>query len=241
MLKTNAPHGAHKYISPEWATATAHGWAKDAFNTSKLCWDIFQFPLTTARFAAELIEESEAFGQWSSGTYKDTRIKGGYEPVPTQDIHFHQLGFKETWTEALRRFVGPVAEHHWKGYTLRNKQNLDFIVKYSTCPTCQPSLRPHFDSSTFSLNIALNQGGVDFTGGGTHFESQNCTVLNNPVGWALIHPGRLTHHHEVRAVAFVRGCRPAADLPCAVGRRLYPQGLKTLTGTRYILVTFVDQ
>jgi len=58
------------------------------------------------------------------------------------------------------------------------------------------------------------QRGKDFQGGGTHFIRQNCTVLTNQVGHALIHPGRLTHQHE---------------------------GLYVTNGTRYILVSFVDQ
>jgi hypothetical protein len=81
------------------------------------------------------------------------------------------------------------------------------------------------------------QGGVDFTGGGTYFSNQNCTILDNPVGWALIHPGRLTHQHEV--------CYPffsffLSFFFCSNVRVVF-KGLKTLTGTRYILVTFVDQ
>jgi hypothetical protein len=57
-------------------------------------------------------------------------------------------------------------------------------------PEGQPFLRKHHDASTFSLNVALNRIGVDFEGGGTHFTRQNCTVLDNQMGHALIHPGR---------------------------------------------------
>lgn len=28
---------------------------------------------------------------WSGGKNKDNRLQGGYEPVPTVDIHFNQL------------------------------------------------------------------------------------------------------------------------------------------------------
>lgn len=37
---------------------------------------------------------------------------------------------------------------------------LNFVVKYS--PDRQRSLRPHHDSSTFTINIALNKVGEDF-------------------------------------------------------------------------------
>lgn len=65
-----------------------------------------------------------------------------------------------------------------------------------------------------SVTVALNKGGVDFEGGGTHYLRQNCTVNNEPVGTAVMHPGILTHQHE---------------------------GLETTKGVRYIIVSFVDQ
>lgn len=176
------------------------------------CWDIYNFPIFSHRFTDELVAEAEHYGQWSGSQYEDDRLAGGYENVPTQDIHFNQFGFDETWIEILKRYIAPVAEAQYTGYTFTGKKTLDFIVRYK--PEGQPSLRPHFDSSTFSLNVALNQIGIDFEGGGTHFTRQNCTVLENAKGSGIIHPGTLTHQHE---------------------------GLPVTNGTRYIIVSFVDQ
>ena len=50
-------------------------------------------------------------------------------------------------------------------------------------------------------------------GGGARFLRYNCSVQDTRVGWAMIHPGRLTHQHE---------------------------GLPTTSGTRYIMVSFID-
>lgn len=184
------------------------------------CPEIYNFPLFTETFCNEFVEQAEAYGGWSGASKEggkatyDERIQGGVEPVPTQDIHFTQKGmdFESTWKLILRTFVAPVAESKWDGYTVDGRATLDFIVKYT--PEGQPFLRPHHDASTFSLNVALNRIGIDFTGGGTRFLRQNCTVLTNDIGHALIHPGRLTHYHE---------------------------GLYVTNGTRYILVSFVDQ
>ena len=55
---------------------------------------------------------------------------------------------------------------------------------------------------------------MDYLGGGTHFLRQNCTQRDVAPGWGLLSPGRLTHYHE---------------------------GLATTAGTRYILVSFIDQ
>lgn len=57
---------------------------------------------------------------------------------------------------------------------------------------------------------------------------QNCSVIDTKLGWALMHPGRLTHYHE--------------GLPTTSGE---PETMKLmifyyLLGTRYIMVSFVD-
>lgn len=80
-------------------------------------------------------------------------------------------------------------------------------------PTEQPFLRPHHDSSTYTINIALNHVGIDYTGGGCHFIRYKCSVTDTKKGHMLMHPGRLTHYHE---------------------------GLHTTNGTRYIVVSFID-
>lgn len=37
---------------------------------------------------------------------------------------------------------------------------MNFVVRYK--PTEQPSLRPHHDSSTFTINLALNRPEIDY-------------------------------------------------------------------------------
>jgi hypothetical protein len=50
-------------------------------------------------------------------------------------------------------------------------------------------------------------------GGGCRFLRYNCSIGATRRGWALMHPGRLTHLHE---------------------------GLQTLKGKRYIMISFID-
>lgn len=88
---------------------------------------------------------------------------------------------------------------------------MNFVVRYR--PDEQPSLKPHHDSSTYTINIALNRAGVDYEGGGCRFIRYNCSVTDTKPGWMLMHPGRLTHYHE---------------------------GLRVTSGTRYIMISFVD-
>eukprot|EP00048_Salpingoeca_helianthica_P000721 m.43563 g.43563 ORF g.43563 m.43563 type:complete len:833 (+) comp10795_c0_seq1:96-2594(+) len=214
LLANNIDHWAATYLHDNYSHYEDIGFVRPE------CYDIYNFPLFNQRFCTQFVQQAEAHGGWSGASKEggapiyDERLTGGYEPVPTQDIHFNQRGFdfEATWKLILKFFVAPVAEHKFLGYTLDGRNTLDFIVKYT--PQGQPFLRPHHDASTFSLNVALNQIGIDFQGGGTHFLRQNCTVLTNKVGHALIHPGRLTHYHE---------------------------GLYVSEGVRYILVSFVDQ
>ena len=54
---------------------------------------------------------------------------------------------------------------------------------------------------------------IIWQGGGCRFLRYDCQVTETKVGWMFMHPGRLTHYHE---------------------------GLYTTSGTRYIMVSFVD-
>ncbi|XP_043103743.1 procollagen-lysine,2-oxoglutarate 5-dioxygenase 1 [Puntigrus tetrazona] len=175
------------------------------------CPDVYWFPVFTDVACEHMIEEMEHFGQWSGGGNVDNRIQGGYENVPTIDIHMNQVGYEKEWHKFLLDYVAPVTEKMYPGYYTRAQFDLAFVVRYK--PDEQPSLRPHHDASTFTINIALNQVGIDYQGGGCRFLRYNCSVTAPRRGWALMHPGRLTHYHE---------------------------GLPTTEGVRYIVVSFVD-
>ncbi|KRT80915.1 hypothetical protein AMK59_4922 [Oryctes borbonicus] len=179
---------------------------------SEPCPDVYWFPIVSLRFCKDLIAMMENFGIWSDGKNEDTRLDGGYEAVPTRDIHMNQVGWERHWLYFLQKYVRPLQEHVFLGYFHNPPRSLmNFVVRYR--PDEQPSLRPHHDSSTYTINIALNERGVDYEGGGCRFIRYNCSVVDTKPGWLLIHPGRLTHFHE---------------------------GLLVTKGTRYIMVAFVD-
>uniref|UniRef100_A0A8C7AWR5 Procollagen-lysine,2-oxoglutarate 5-dioxygenase 1 n=1 Tax=Neovison vison TaxID=452646 RepID=A0A8C7AWR5_NEOVI len=175
------------------------------------CPDVYWFPIFTEAACDELVEEMEHYGQWSLGDNKDNRIQGGYENVPTIDIHMNQINFEREWHKFLVEYIAPMTEKLYPGYYTRAQFDLAFVVRYK--PDEQPSLMPHHDASTFTINIALNRVGVDYEGGGCRFLRYNCSIRAPRKGWTLMHPGRLTHYHE---------------------------GLPTTRGTRYIAVSFVD-
>ncbi|KAL4090405.1 hypothetical protein QTP88_025251 [Uroleucon formosanum] len=196
-----------RYIHPEYT---------DNFNPDKKpaepCPDVFWFPIVTEQFCKEFIEIMENFGQWSDGTNNDTRLRTGYEAVPTRDIHMNQVGLEKHWLEFLRSYVQPLQKKAFIGYAHDPPRSLmNFVVKYN--PLGQASLRPHHDSSTYTINIALNSPGKDYQGGGCHFLRYKCKVTDLKIGWMLMHPGRLTHYHE---------------------------GLEVINGTRYIMISFID-
>uniref|UniRef100_A0A8C9L7G2 Procollagen-lysine,2-oxoglutarate 5-dioxygenase 1 n=1 Tax=Pavo cristatus TaxID=9049 RepID=A0A8C9L7G2_PAVCR len=173
------------------------------------CPDVYWFPIFTDTACDELVEEMEHYGKWSTGDNTDSRIQGGYENVPTIDIHMNQIGFEREWYKFLLDYIAPITEKLYPGYY--TKFELAFVVRYK--PDEQPSLMPHHDASTFTINIALNRVGIDYEGGGCRFLRYNCSIRAPRKGWTLMHPGRLTHYHE---------------------------GLPTTKGTRYIAVSFID-
>lgn len=178
------------------------------------CPDVYWFPIFKERFAKDMIDVTENFGQWSDGGHYDKRLEGGYETVPTVDIHMNQVEYRYEWLEILRAYVQPLQLRVYEGYNndVGPPQALmAFAVRYR--PDEQPLLRPHHDTSTYTINLGLNRPGIDYQGGGCRFVRYNCSVTSTRVGWILMHPGRLTHLHE---------------------------GLRVTSGTRYILVTFID-
>ncbi|XP_063799940.1 procollagen-lysine,2-oxoglutarate 5-dioxygenase 1 [Pseudophryne corroboree] len=205
QISQNIQDWKEKYIHPNH-TAALRGKAIES-----PCPDVYWFPIFTATACDELVEEMEHYGQWSSGSKSDQRLQGGYENVPTIDIHMTQINFQKEWQKFLLDFVAPITEKMYPGYYTQAQFDLAFVVRYK--PDEQPLLEPHHDASTFTINIALNGVGQDYEGGGCRFLRYNCSVTAPRKGWALMHPGRLTHYHE---------------------------GLRTTKGTRYIAVSFVD-
>ncbi|XP_036967082.1 multifunctional procollagen lysine hydroxylase and glycosyltransferase LH3 [Acanthopagrus latus] len=175
------------------------------------CPDVYWFPAFSEKMCDHLVETMEDDGGWSGGSHKDDRLAGGYENVPTVDIHMNQIGFEKEWLKFLKDYIVPVTEKLYPGYYPKAQAIMNFVVRYR--PDEQPSLRPHHDSSTFTINIALNSKGINYEGGGCRFLRYDCKVEAPRKGWSFMHPGRLTHYHE---------------------------GLPTTKGTRYIMVSFVD-
>ncbi|XP_069690681.1 procollagen-lysine,2-oxoglutarate 5-dioxygenase 1 isoform X2 [Periplaneta americana] len=200
----------------DWEQRYIHENYTENFNPNNTieqpCPDVYWFPIVKPRFCKEFIEVMENYGHWSDGTNKDPRLDGGYENVPTRDIHMKQVGLEAHWLEVLRLYVRPLQELVFTGYFHDPPRAImNFVVRYR--PEEQPSLRPHHDSSTYTINVALNRPKIDYEGGGCRFIRYNCSVTDTRLGWMLMHPGRLTHYHE---------------------------GLPVTKGTRYIMISFVD-
>ncbi|XP_048397961.1 procollagen-lysine,2-oxoglutarate 5-dioxygenase 2 isoform X2 [Stegostoma tigrinum] len=202
---TNPLDWRAKYIHPSYTEIFTGNVVEEP------CPDVFWFPIFSEITCDELVDEMENYGIWSGGKNEDSRLVGGYENVPTDDIHMTQVGLDQVWLQFIREYIAPVALKLFSGYHTKGLAMLNFVVKYT--PERQAYLRPHHDSSTFTINIALNNKGIDYQGGGCKFHRYNCAVESPRKGWSFMHPGRLTHLHE---------------------------GLPTTNGTRYIAVSFVD-
>lgn len=43
-------------------------------------------------------------------------MEGGYENVPTVDIHTKQIGWEDQWLDILENYIEPVAEYVFEGH-----------------------------------------------------------------------------------------------------------------------------
>ena len=174
------------YIHPEYINNVNN------FHTicSEPCKDLYYFPLFTEQFCREIIVYCNGLNKWSPGNNDemDERL-GGYENVPTQDIHLKQINFDTQWKKIVFKYIAPLSG---KLYNYLTKDiNISFVVKYSM--NGQKELVPHHDASTYTLNVCLNNS---FEGGGCRFIRQDYILNNKKIGYSSIHPGRLTHYHE---------------------------------------------
>lgn len=109
------------------------------------CPDVYWFPIFSEVACNHLVEEMEHFGKWSGGgntvcypkhslisfcvafvdefpqmtcflVLQDARIQGGYENVPTIDIHMNQINYEKEWHKFLLEFIAPVTEKMYPGY-----------------------------------------------------------------------------------------------------------------------------
>ena len=74
--------------------------------------------MVTEEFCDDLTTTMEDFGQWSGGNTNnyDPRLPGGYENVPTVDIHMTQIGFQEHWLYFLKTIIQPIQKRVFLGY-----------------------------------------------------------------------------------------------------------------------------
>lgn len=80
------------------------------------CPDVYWFPIVSDAFCDDLVAIMEAYGKWSDGRNDDNRLEGGYEAVPTRDIHMRQVGLDSLYLKFLQIFVRPLQERVFTGY-----------------------------------------------------------------------------------------------------------------------------
>lgn len=110
-LFTNKFDWTRKYIHADYEKQLEAN-----YSYNQPCTDVFWFKIATDAFCDDMVAIMEAFGKWSDGSNKDERLEGGYEAVPTRDIHMKQVGLDALWLEFLNDFVRPLQEKVFLGY-----------------------------------------------------------------------------------------------------------------------------
>ena len=133
------------------------------------CPDTYQMVMFTPTFCEHMIEEAEYEDNWflsGNAAVYDARNKRK-ESVPTTDINLWQYGLEEMWMAFINFYLYPRKCTFYPGHPGLDLGGHFFTVRYRWEE--QPALKPHHDNSLYSINVALNQIGKDFEGGGTHF------------------------------------------------------------------------
>ena len=92
-------------------------------------------------------QEMEHFGQWSGGSHEDKRLSGGYENVPTQDIHMNQVS-------PIMLFHVPQECSGWRSWYVR-------LVLVCTMCVCKVSIKSFTTERPLKcLSVSLASTGV---------------------------------------------------------------------------------
>lgn len=110
-LFSNKYDWVRKYIHPNYFNQL-----EPNTTVEQPCPDVFWFQVGTDAFCDDMVAIMENFGKWSDGSNKDARLEGGYEAVPTRDIHLKQVGLDTLWLRFLDYIVRPLQEKVFMGY-----------------------------------------------------------------------------------------------------------------------------
>lgn len=111
MLFDNRPDWEERYIHKEYSKLFGEN-----VTFKQPCPDVYWFPIVTERFCDDLVAIAENNGKWSDGSNMDNRLQGGYEAVPTRDIHMTQVGLQSMYLKFLQLYVRPLQEAVFIGY-----------------------------------------------------------------------------------------------------------------------------
>ena len=91
---------------------------------------------------------------------QDQRIEGGYEAVPTRDIHMKQVGLEEMWLEFLRLYVRPLKQQAYLDFdqdVIPSKFCIILILllmpSLVIVNLCSPSILSACQVFTFTLSL----------------------------------------------------------------------------------------
>ena len=149
----------------------------------------FSFPLFTPEFCKMIREEAEHSKAWTLNRH---------EYYPTTDMLLEAIDMNGIYMEVLREYVMSMGVYMWalEGRGWDDLQSENFLAKY--VPDAQGHLSIHHDSSDITCLIQLSDEN-EYEGGGTWFRRQK-KLVKNPIGYATVHPGNITHKHGARAV-----------------------------------------
>jgi hypothetical protein len=185
----------------------------------EVCPGVFRIPALTKDFCEEIVSACDG-ADWQGSRHLVAPTYDSLLKDVSADLHNKFLNLLEEYFHPLVKYCmdyAPAGKEGWenKNPSFKELSEETFIAKFSEKDSNLSHLKIHHDGENllYTLNILLND---DFEGGGTFFAGNhkfNGHLIKPDVGDLLFHPSNTKYPH---------GSRPV------------------LSGTRYILVSFVS-
>jgi len=150
--------------------------------------NVYEFPLLTESFCTKIISSyKEKLFLEKKNEEKE------WEDILPYGMELKELCLDNFWNEIIEETIIPLVMSKFSFFFQGEIKSYVYRLGLDK----QAGICPHHDPSTFSIHICLNE---NFEGGNFRFVLNNQSISHKKIGYALLHPGKLTNLYEIEGV-----------------------------------------